>query len=86
MVAVEVGAEAGKVVLEEEDAEELRGAELDEHVPGGGDGEKDGEAERVEGADEGARVSLGRQKAMRTKAARAGATGPLASVARALRA
>ena len=53
VMAVEIGAEAGEVVLEEEDAEELRGAELDEHVPGCGDGEKDGEAQRVEGADAG---------------------------------
>ena len=42
LVAVEVGAKAGEIVLEEEDAEELRGVELDKPIPGGGDGEVDG--------------------------------------------
>ena len=59
VVAVEIGAEAGKIVLKEEDAEEFRRAELDEHVPRGRDGEEDGEPQRVEGADEGSRISLG---------------------------
>ena len=77
LVAIEVGAEAGEIVLEEEDAEELRRAELDEHIPGSGDGEEDGESDGIEGADEGARVSLGGAEGDKDERGKGGRNGSL---------
>src|SRR6266536_6072644 len=57
-VAIEVGAEAGKVVLQEENAEELRRAELDQRKPGSGNCQKERNARRVNRTEQGARIAL----------------------------
>ncbi len=57
-MAIEVGAEAGKVVLQEENAEELRRAELDQRKPGSGNCQKERNARRVNRTEQGARIAL----------------------------
>jgi hypothetical protein len=57
-VTIKVRTKASQVVLKEEDAEELRSAELDEHIPRRRNAEKDSDTERIKSTEQGAEVSL----------------------------